>query len=143
MIRACATVPRRGEYGTWLTEEMIRAYCNLHYEGYAHSIECWTDGVVVGGLYGVALGACFFGESMFSRKTDASKVAFSYLVAATIEWEYRLIDCQLSNPHLARLGAKEVSRKKFLALLHTALQRPRSQGHWTLPELDQRITALS
>lgn len=112
VMRGCAE-PRAGEPGTWITAEMIGAYARLHDLGYAHSIECWRDDQLVGGLYGVALGKVFFGESMFSRTADASKVALVDLCRAG----YELIDCQLPSAHLARLGAVELPRREFASLL--------------------------
>ena len=95
VIRACATTPRPGAPGTWLVQDMIHAYCRLHRQGLAHSVEVWADGELAGGLYGVSLGRVFFGESMFSRRDDASKVALVHLVSRLSDWGYRLIDCQV------------------------------------------------
>ncbi len=120
--------------GTWITPEMIEAYCALHDRGYAHSVESWRDGKLVGGLYGVALGGIFFGESMFSRETDASKVAFVYLVKQLASWGYLLIDCQLSSPHLLSLGAQEIPRADFISRLDNALSLPERQGNWRFDE---------
>jgi leucyl/phenylalanyl-tRNA--protein transferase len=114
VIRACAEIPRSDQDGTWITEEMIEAYCGLHSEGFAHSIECWKNGALVGGLYGVALGTCFFGESMFSRESDASKAALATLVERMKAFPGALIDCQVTTPHLQRMGAREISRRVFL-----------------------------
>jgi len=116
VMRACAQ-PRTEQLDTWITDEMISAYCELHSMGVAHSIESWVDGELVGGLYGLAIGQVFFGESMFSRSTDSSKVAFATLVDALKNWGYPLIDCQVSNPHLSSLGAVEISRESFVLLL--------------------------
>ena len=113
VISNCS-LPRRGSQGTWITEDIISAYVALHQRGYAHSVECWNaDGELVGGLYGIALGRLFFGESMFSRATDASKVAFVHLVEQLKEWGFPLIDCQVMNPHLASLGAGLMPRSEF------------------------------
>ena len=112
VIKACAA-PRSGQGGTWITQDMQRAYSGLHQAGYAHSFECWRDGVLVGGLYGVAVGCCFFGESMFRRETDASKVAFVIACQLLERWGYQLIDCQVHTPHLESLGAGAVSRDDF------------------------------
>ena len=112
VVQACAA-PRKGQDGTWITSEMAAGYGRLHRAGHAHSVECWHGEDLVGGLYGVAIGRVFFGESMFSRVTDASKVAFAHLCTLG----FSLIDCQIPNPHLARLGAVEVERGRFLALL--------------------------
>lgn len=117
VIKACAS-PRKDHAGTWLTPEMQAAYNRLHNEGHAHSIETWYQGQLVGGLYGIAIGQVFFGESMFHIKTDASKVAFISLVQQLKDWGYQLIDCQAHTQHLVSLGAEEVSRSDFSALLH-------------------------
>lgn len=102
---------------TWILDEMIVAYVQLHKAGYAHSVECWLDNKLVGGLYGVAIGNVFFGESMFSRVSDASKVAFVFLAKQLQQWGYKLIDCQVYTSHLESLGANMISRKEFLTLL--------------------------
>jgi leucyl/phenylalanyl-tRNA--protein transferase len=117
VIDACAAVRcERGE-GTWLIPAMRDAYLELHQRGYAHSVECWQEGDLVGGLYGVGLGRCFFGESMFHRRANASKAALAVLCRALAEREFELIDCQIANPHLLRLGAREIPREEFLARL--------------------------
>jgi leucyl/phenylalanyl-tRNA--protein transferase len=120
----------RPGHGTWITPEMIEAYCVLHQRGLAHSVESWLDGKLVGGLYGVALGSVFFGESMFSRETDASKVAFVQLVRQLELWSFALVDCQLPSAHLSSLGAEEIRRREFLERLEPALQQPGRPGHW-------------
>lgn len=102
---------------TWILDEMIDAYIELHQQGYAHSVECWKEDQLVGGLYGVSLGKVFFGESMFSRVSDASKVAFVYLCHQLKQWDYKLIDCQVYTSHLESLGAKMISRNEFISLL--------------------------
>ncbi len=112
VIRSCAAIERNGT-GTWITPEMIDAYCHLHNLGLAHSVECWHDGDLVGALYGVAMGNVFFGESMFSRMSDASKVALVYLSRL----DFSLIDCQVSSGHLARLGARDIPRREFIGML--------------------------
>ncbi|MCF7971656.1 MAG: leucyl/phenylalanyl-tRNA--protein transferase [Methylococcaceae bacterium] len=117
VIQACA-IPRNQESGTWLVPEMQAAYNRLHKEGHAHSMEAWYQGELVGGLYGVAIGQVFFGESMFHTKTDASKIAFVALAQQLTEWGYQLIDCQVHTNHLASLGAEEIPRSDFTALLH-------------------------
>lgn len=116
VIKACAA-PRSDESGTWLLPAMQQAYCRLHNEGHAHSIEAWYNGELMGGLYGIAIGQVFFGESMFHHKTDASKVAFVSLVQQLSLWGYRLIDCQVHTGHLVSLGAEEISRPHFSRLL--------------------------
>jgi leucyl/phenylalanyl-tRNA--protein transferase len=113
VIDACAA-PRRGSAGTWITRDMAAAYTQLHSEGHAHSAECWLDDRLVGGLYGVAVGRIFFGESMFSRESDASKVAFAHLVRQLRAWGFALIDCQVHSEHLASLGAEQIPRAAFI-----------------------------
>lgn len=116
VMRACAE-PRPGQNGTWIQENMIAAYCALHELGYAHSVETWRDGELVGGLYGIAIGRMFYGESMFSRETNASKVALAHLARQLERWDFELIDCQMNTPHLASLGAREIPRTEFVARL--------------------------
>lgn len=117
VMDACAA-PREDDAGTWITDDMKDAYYNLHQQGHAHSVEAWQDGELVGGLYGVAIGKVFFGESMFTRRTDASKVAFVHLVQQLKKWGYALIDCQVHSGHLASLGATNIPRSKFISLLN-------------------------
>ncbi len=114
VIAACAA-PRQNQPGTWLNREMIAAYSVLHDHGYTHSVECWAEGELVGGLYGVALGQVFFGESMFSRVVDASKVALVALTRHLQDWGYRLIDGQVDSRHLASMGARLIARSEFIA----------------------------
>ncbi|MBF0328249.1 MAG: leucyl/phenylalanyl-tRNA--protein transferase [Nitrospirae bacterium] len=121
VIAACAKTKRQGEKGTWITHEMIEAYTELHRLGYAHSIESWHNGKLVGGLYGVSLGSIFFGESMFSQMSDASKTAFAFLVERLKKSGCKLIDCQISTAHLISLGAREISRNEFMRLLSAAV----------------------
>jgi len=120
VMRSCAA-PRPGQRGTWISSAMVTAYTGLHEAGYAHSFETWMAGEegeeLAGGLYGVALGRVFFGESMFSRRTDASKIALAHLVAELVARGFEVIDCQMSTPHLASLGAREIPRHEFSALL--------------------------
>ena len=122
VISACAVTLRRCTPGTWITDEMRRAYCRLHALGHAHSVEAWHEDQLVGGLYGVAMGRCFFGESMFSSMSNASKVALVHLGRHLHAKGFRLIDCQLPTDHLISMGAVKVSRKKFLSLLASACQ---------------------
>jgi leucyl/phenylalanyl-tRNA--protein transferase len=112
VIDACAE-PRAQSFGTWITREMRAAYCRLHSQGWTHSVECWSGRQMTGGLYGIAIGRVFFGESMFSRESDASKVAFSHLVRQLSAWGFGLIDCQVYSSHLASLGAVEIPRRDF------------------------------
>ncbi len=123
VMRACAA-PRRSASGTWIHDEMIAAYTQLHRMGYAHSVETWIDGELAGGLYGIALGRMFFGESMFSRKTDASKIALAHLCAQLAKWNFGMIDCQMNTPHLSSLGAREIPRKEFIARLQDLINCP-------------------
>lgn len=129
VMRACAS-PRDGQDGTWIQEEVIEAYVRLHQMGLAHSIETWMDDELVGGLYGVSLGRMFYGESMFSRKTDASKIALAHLVAQLKRWNFGMIDCQMNTPHLATLGAREIPRRQFLILLQELIHYPDIASPW-------------
>jgi leucyl/phenylalanyl-tRNA---protein transferase len=117
VVAACAGTPRDGQAGTWITAEMQAAYCRLHELGYAHSVETWMAGKLVGGLYGVALGRAFFGESMFSHRRDASKIALAHLCEHLKRLEFGIIDCQMETAHLASLGARPIPRSDFVALL--------------------------
>ncbi len=121
VIRACARVRRPGQRGTWITRAMIRAYIDLHRAGFAHSVEARLDGRLVGGVYGVALGRAFFGESMFHLEPDASKAAFVALVRRLDDLGFHFIDCQQTTAHLSRFGSRELPRAKFLSLLSRAL----------------------
>lgn len=131
VIVACATVPRRDQDGTWITPDMQAAYRTLHNAGYGHSIEVWQDQQLVGGMYGLSLGGAFFGESMFSRVRDASKVAMAALVDRCKEWGFLMIDCQVANPHLLSLGARDIPREDYLNLLDQSNQRQTRRGSWT------------
>lgn len=130
VIRGAAAVPRRRQHGTWITPDMVRAYEGLHRLGLAHSVEAWEGEHLVGGLYGVSLGGVFFGESMFSLRPDASKVAFSCLVRQLEVWDFHLVDCQLPTPHLMSLGAQSWPRARFLAALAEGLRRDTRRGTW-------------
>ena len=130
VIRACAAVPRRGQDGTWITPEMQAAYIRLHELGFAHSAESWFEGELVGGIYGVSLGRCFFGESMFSAKSNASKVALAVLVRQLKVWGFHMIDAQVTTEHLLSLGAKEIPRSLFFKRLEKALAFPTKKGKW-------------
>ncbi len=129
VLRGCAA-PRNDVAGTWLSEEMMVAYARLHRLGAAHSIECHLDGELVGGLYGVSIGRVFFGESMFSRASDASKVALCFLSHNLKRWQYKLIDCQLDSPHLRSLGAVSLSRERFTGLLDRLCGQAIAQHAW-------------
>jgi leucyl/phenylalanyl-tRNA--protein transferase len=130
VLHGCSTSPRPGQTGTWLIPEMVDAYSKLFELGFAHSIEAWQGGELVGGLYGVSLGGAFFGESMFARAPDASKIAYVACVRQLEAWSIHLIDCQVHTEHLERFGAYEVSRGRYLELLHTALDEPTRRGRW-------------
>ncbi len=132
VIRTAAEVHRERDGGTWITDGMIRAYSELHLMGYAHSVEAWTGEGLAGGLYGVSLGSAFFGESMFTTVSDASKVAFVTLADWLRKREFTLIDCQVSTEHLQRFGAEEIPRTVFLNLLEAALGNPTLRGRWSL-----------
>jgi leucyl/phenylalanyl-tRNA--protein transferase len=130
VVEACAHVPRTGQYGTWITPAMMLAYTDLHDRGYAHSVEAWHDGELVGGLYGLALGRVFFGESMFANQTDASKVALAGLVAVLQELNVPLIDCQQETSHLASLGARPISRRRFAGHLAELIDSNAPPAAW-------------
>lgn len=130
VIEACAEIPRPDQDGTWITEDMKTAYADLHQQGHAHSVEAWQDDKLVGGLYGVSLGAAFFGESMFALATDASKIAFVALVEQLQAWGIELVDCQVHTDHLEHFGAKLWPRTKFLEELKLALQGKTRLGPW-------------
>jgi leucyl/phenylalanyl-tRNA--protein transferase len=130
VIGYCAEARRKGQRGTWITEEMKKAYIILHQEGLAHSFETWYEGEIAGGLYGVSLGRAFFGESMFHLKTDASKIALAALVKWSIDHEFRFIDAQQSTSHLKSLGAEEIHRNDFLEMLSEAIRFPTLKGKW-------------
>lgn len=131
VIRSCASVRMENGEGTWLVEEMIDAYCRLHQAGYAHSVETWQEGELVGGLYGVSLGGAFFGESMFMRTSNASKVALVALAGYADALKFDLIDCQMKTAHLMRFGAREIPRTRFLNELKQTLRRSTRRGKWT------------
>jgi leucyl/phenylalanyl-tRNA--protein transferase len=138
VIRSCALIKRPRQKGTWIMEEMIDAYCGLHREGYAHSVESWQDGKLVGGLYGVALGRAFFGESMFARVSDASKVAFVHLTRLLESRKFSLIDCQVTTSHMESFGAREVARVEFLKMLSKALRYKTRKGKWQVAREEDR-----
>jgi leucyl/phenylalanyl-tRNA--protein transferase len=131
VITSCARVVRRHEESTWITTEIITAYNRLHELGFAHSVECWQGDTLAGGLYGVGLGGIFFGESMFSIISDSSKVALAHLAKQLAAWDFNLIDCQVKNEHLLRLGAREISRPEFQQRLADHINRPTQRGSWT------------
>jgi leucyl/phenylalanyl-tRNA---protein transferase len=130
VITACRNVARRGQTGTWITDEMTEGYHRLRELGYAHSVEVWREGVLAGGLYGVSLGAMFFGESMFSRVPDASKTALIYLVGQLERVGFDCIDSQVYTAHLQRMGAVEIPRKEYMKILERRLEMPTIRGNW-------------
>jgi leucyl/phenylalanyl-tRNA--protein transferase len=130
VMRACAAASRPGQDGTWISEEMVAAYGGLHDMGHAHSVEAWRDGRLVGGIYGVALGGAFFGESMFHHERDASKAALVGLARRLERWGFALLDCQVETDHLLRMGARSIPRERFLAELEEALSRGGRPGSW-------------
>ena len=132
VIDACARLQQPGQAGTWIGNDMIRAYNRLHDLGYAHSVETWHDGELSGGLYGVSLGNCFFGESMFTLVDNASKIALYTLVSDFKCLAHGLIDCQVKTTHLISLGAREIHRKEFMDLLDRAMKAKTRKGKWTI-----------
>ena len=130
VIHNCSSVEREGQQGTWIGGEMIAAYQQLFKLGYAHSVEAWYEGELVGGLYGIAIGRVFFGESMFSLRSDASKVAFVHLARQLDHWGFPLIDCQVTNPHLISLGAEEIDRDHFLGIIEQHIDQA-GPGNWS------------
>lgn len=129
VISECASMRKDG-FGTWITNDMLDAYKELHKLGYAHSVECWYEQQLVGGLYGLSIGHAFFGESMFTRKTDASKVALAHLVQQLKQWQFDFIDAQVSSEHIANLGAKDISRRQFISELQQTLKLSSRVGRW-------------
>lgn len=136
VISACAHKLRSGQSGTWITNEMIAAYEQLHHLGYAHSVETWIDGELAGGLYGVAIGRAFYGESMFSQVRDASKIAFAHLCAYLNQQEFGIIDCQMETAHLTSLGARLIARSDFVATLATLTIAGPAPGPWPAMAID-------
>ena len=134
VIQSCATVSRKRGPGTWITPEMQAAYLSLHDAGFAHSVESWFEGEVVGGMYGVCIGKCFFGESMFFIQTDASTVAFVTLMNHLRAWNFHMLDAQITTSHLIGFGAREISRGEFLHRLERALAYPTRKGRWVTGE---------
>lgn len=139
-VTAACAEPRANSGGTWITRKMRDAYRQLHDLGLAHSVETWRGNDLVGGLYGVSLGRMFFGESMFSRNPDASKVALAHLAAQLDSWDFTLIDCQIPTQHLASLGAHEIARCRFLELVAANRRYPDRRGHWDFDDLAVRDT---
>jgi leucyl/phenylalanyl-tRNA--protein transferase len=132
VIRNCSTKKRKGQSGTWITNDIINAYTSLHKKGFAHSVETYTGNRLVGGLYGVSLGKAFFGESMFYLERDASKFALYKLCEMLSRWDFHFIDVQQSTKHLRSLGAVDIDRTEFLIMLKKALKYPTREGKWEL-----------
>lgn len=134
VIQACARVPRPGQPGTWITDEMRQAYVKLHHLGFGHSVEAWDGDRLVGGLYGVAVGKLYAGESMFAVEPDASKIAFVHLVRQLQVWGFSLVDCQVHTEHLERFGARAISRAEYLARCTALADEPGRDGPWTFDD---------
>lgn len=130
VIARCAATPRPGQNGTWITDDMLNAYVRLHELGWAHSVETYAAGELVGGLYGLAIGRMFYGESMFAHRTDASKVAFAHLVRYLVTHQFGMIDCQMYTDHLASLGGREIPRTDFMARLTTLIASGNPRSSW-------------
>ncbi len=143
VMRRCASAERAGQPGTWITEELMTGFAELHRLGLAHSVETWRGGRLAGGLYGLALGGVFCGESMFHAETDASKVAFVTLVRRLREWDFRMVDCQIHTGHLEQLGAREWPRDRFLDELEPAVRLQTRRGPWTETEETRSAGAAS
>jgi len=142
VIHACSQ-PREGEPGTWITDEMQQAYIRLHQAGFAHSVECWMNDKLVGGLYGIAIGHVFFGESMFSTRTDASKVAFVFLVRQLQRWQFGLIDCQIQSAHLDQFGAELIPRSEFITQVNQLCSQAGDREVWTMDvDLEADVTSM-
>ena len=138
VIENCKAQKRPGQKGTWITKEIKEAYIRLHRLGYAHSVEVYKDGIIVGGLYGLSLGSMFSGESMFSKVSNASKTGFIILVKKLHSIGFTMIDCQIYTRHLASLGAKEISRKKYLRELDSCLEKNTFKGNWGTMSMFQK-----
>jgi leucyl/phenylalanyl-tRNA--protein transferase len=136
VMEGCATTPRPGQDGTWITPEMKDAYIRLHELGWAHSVETYDGNTLAGGLYGLAIGRMFYGESMFSRRSDASKLAFAHLVRYLLVNQFGMIDCQMHTDHLASLGGREIPRDFFLARLSALTSASSSRAMWSADHLD-------
>lgn len=143
VVAACATAPRPGQSGTWITASMQAAYCDMHAAGHCHSVEVFAGERLVGGIYGIALGRMFFGESMFSAETGGSKVALAALARQLHAWQMPLIDAQVGNPHLARLGAASLPRSVFAAEVATLVAAPAPADDWTTAFGDRPASALA
>ena len=131
VVEGCAA-PRRDQDGTWITDDMLRAYTRLAQLGYAHSVEAWEQETLAGGLYGVAIGRVFYGESMFSRRSNASKVALAHLARQLERWRFVVVDCQMATGHLASLGAREIPRGDFLRSMRAGIAQPGVPAPWQI-----------
>lgn len=136
VIGACATTPRPGQDGTWISRDMMDAYIRLHELGWAHSVEVYAEGNLTGGLYGLGIGRMFYGESMFSRRSNASKIAFAHLVRYLLAHDFGMVDCQMRTEHLASLGGREIPRDDFLARLQALIRPEQRRGRWAADGLD-------
>ena len=136
VIGACAATPRPGQDGTWISRDMMDAYMRLHELGWAHSVEVYAEGNLTGGLYGLGIGRMFYGESMFSRRSNASKIAFAHLVRYLLAHDFGMVDCQMRTEHLASLGGREIPRDDFLARLQQLIRPEQRRGRWTADGLD-------
>ena len=136
VMAGCAETPRPGQDGTWITPDMLNAYIRLHELGWAHSVETYVEGDLAGGLYGLAIGRMFYGESMFSRRSDASKVAFAHLIRYLSANQFEMIDCQMRTEHLASLGGREIPRASFLARLMALTAASSSRTAWLAENID-------
>lgn len=136
VARHCADTPREGQNGTWIVPEMQAAYAELHRLGYVHTVEVWRDGRMIGGLYGVALGGAFYGESMFSHASNASKIALAHLCALLDARDFGIIDCQMETAHLSSLGARPIARRDFVAALDALAERANPPGAWPVNAID-------
>lgn len=134
VIHACAEQSRAGQNGTWITPEIMDAYIRLHELGWAHSVETYVEGDLIGGLYGIAIGRMFYGESMFSRRSNASKIAFAHLIRHLTTHHFSMIDCQMRTNHLASLGGREIPRHDFLARLQQLTAGDARRGLWSSPD---------
>jgi leucyl/phenylalanyl-tRNA--protein transferase len=136
VIAACAAMPRPGQDGTWISPPMMDAYIRLHELGWAHSVEVYAEGNLIGGLYGLAIGRMFYGESMFARRSNASKIAFAHLVRYLLAHDFGMVDCQMRTEHLASLGGREIPREDFVARLQQLIRPEQRRGRWTADGLD-------
>jgi leucyl/phenylalanyl-tRNA--protein transferase len=143
VVHACASTPRDGQPGTWITQEMQDAYGALHQLGYAHSVETWIDGSLAGGLYGIAVGSAFYGESMFSDARDTSKIALAHLCAHLKRRGFGIIDCQMETRHLASLGARTIPRRDFAARLDALCVQSDAPGRWPAAAIDGHFRRAS